>query len=231
VNADVLAHARPGAERFDSSKLTLEDLFAIYERALRRRLVVARVHSGDPSLYGAIHEQIAFCEEHGLPFEVVPGVSSLGAAAAVLGCELTVPRISQSLVITRLGNRTPMPAGEEVRAFAAHGTTMALFLSAARPGELQRELVAGGYAPATPCAVVVRATWPDEQVLTCRLDALGRTIRSAGVHKTALVLVGPAVAALEARERTRSRLYDPAFGHEFRRPAAWQEEHPAHAEP
>jgi precorrin-4/cobalt-precorrin-4 C11-methyltransferase len=146
----------------------------------------------------------------------VPGVSSLAAAAAALGHELTVPALSQSVVITRLGGRTPMPPGENVRAFAAHGTTMALFLSAARPKALQRELLAGGYAPDTPCAVVYRASWPDEVVIRCRLDELAGCARASRIHKTALVLVGP---ALEATGK-RSNLYDPAFGHEFRRPAA-----------
>lgn len=220
VNPDVLQHATQGAEVHDSSGLTLEDVLALYERALAERLVVARLHSGDPSIFGATHEQIAFCVERGLPFEIVPGVSSLGASAAAVGRELTVPRVAQSVVLTRLGGRTPMPDRETVRSFAAHGTTMAVFLSAARPTQLQRELEAG-YPPDTPCAVVVRATWPDERVLRCMLGDLERTVRTSGVHKTALVLVGPALAA----SGTRSNLYDPAFGHEFRRPAAWMEAH------
>ncbi|HEY8202027.1 MAG TPA: precorrin-4 C(11)-methyltransferase [Actinomycetota bacterium] len=220
VNPDVLRHARPGAEIHDSSGLTLEDVLALYERALAEELVVARLHSGDPSVYGATHEQIAFCEARGLAFEVVPGVSSLGAAAAAAGLELTVPQVAQSVVLTRLGGRTPMPEGEAVRSFAAHRTTMAVFLSAARPRELQRELEAG-YPPGTPCVVVVRATWPDEQVLRCPLGELERTIRSSGAHRSVLVIVGPALDA----SGTRSSLYDPAFGHEFRRPAAWVEAH------
>jgi precorrin-4/cobalt-precorrin-4 C11-methyltransferase len=224
VNADVLQHARRGCEIHDSSALTLEDVLALFERALAERLVVARLHSGDPSIYGATHEQIAFCRQRELPFEIVPGVSSLGAAAAAIGRELTVPRVAQSVVCTRLGGRTPVPERETVRSFAAHGTTMAVFLSAARPRELQRELEAG-YPPDTPCAVVVRATWPDERVLTCPLGELEGTVRAAGVHKTAIVLVGPALGATG----TRSNLYDPAFGHEFRRPSAWVEAHGAGA--
>lgn len=221
VNAAVLTHARPGAEVYDSSGLTLEAVLALYRRALDEHLVVARLHSGDPAIYGATHEQIAFCEAAGLECEVVPGVSSLGASAAVVGRELTVPEVAQSVVLTRLGGRTPMPDRETVRSFAAHGTTMAIFLSAARPGELQHELEAG-YPPDTPCVVVVRATWPDERVLRCPLSDLARSIREAGVHKTALVLVGPALAA----SGTRSNLYDPAFGHEYRRPKAWLDRHP-----
>jgi precorrin-4/cobalt-precorrin-4 C11-methyltransferase len=220
VNAEVLRHAREGAEVHDSSRMTLEGVLGIYQRALADGLVVARLHSGDPSIYGAIHEQIAFCEQRDLPYEIVPGVSSLGASAAVAGRELTVPKVAQSVVLTRLGGRTPMPERETVRSFAAHGTTMAVFLSAARPRELQREL-ASGYPPETPCIVVVRASWPDERVLPCPLEDLEQTIRSSGAHKTALVLVGPALGS----SGTRSNLYDPAFGHEYRRPEAWQENH------
>lgn len=220
VNAEVLRHARAAAEVHDSSLMTLEDVLAIYERAVADELVVARLHSGDPGIYGAIHEQIAFCEGRGVPYEIVPGVSSLGASAAAAGRELTVPRVAQSVVLTRLGGRTPVPDEESVRSFAGHGTTMAVFLSAARPRELQRELEAG-YPPDTPCVVVVRASWPDEQVLACPLERLEKTIRASGSHKTALVLVGPALGA----SGTRSNLYDPAFGHEFRRPASWIESH------
>jgi precorrin-4/cobalt-precorrin-4 C11-methyltransferase len=226
VNAEVLRHAREGVEVYDSSGMTLEAVLTLYTRALAERLVVARLHSGDPSIYGATHEQIAFCEQSSLPCEIVPGVSSLGASAAVVGRELTVPEVAQSVVLTRLGGRTPMPDRETVRSFAAHGTTMAIFLSAARPGELQKELESG-YPAETPCVVVVRATWPDERVLRCPLSDLARSIREAGVHKTALVLVGPALGA----SGTRSNLYDPEFGHEFRRPKAWLDAHPDHARP
>ncbi len=213
VNEAVLEVARAGAEMVDSSVRTLEEVLAIYDRAKRERLAVARVHSGDPTLYGAIQEQIDHCEREGIPWEIVPGVSSLAAAAAALGRELTIPDVSQSVVITRLGGRTPMPERESVRSFASHGSTMGLFLSAARPRALRRELLAGGYAPETPCAVVYRASWPDERVLRCRLAELAKTMRDARIHKTALVVVGPALAA----SGTRSSLYHPAFGHEFRR--------------
>ena len=184
--------------------------------AQRVDLVVARVHSGDPAIYGAIHEQIALLAELGLPYEIVPGVSSLGAAAAALGRELTVPEVAQSIVLTRRGGRTPMPAGEDLRELARHGTTMALFLSAARPRELQADLIAGGYPPDTPCAIVHRASWPDERVIRCRLDELGERVRAAGIDRQALVLVGPGLAEAD----TRSHLYDPRFGHMFRRRAS-----------
>jgi precorrin-4 C11-methyltransferase len=210
VHPDVVAPAR--GELLDSSRLTLEDVCAVYDRAALERLQVARVHSGDPTLYGAIGEQIAEVSARGLDWEIVPGVSSLGAAAALVGRELTVPEVAQSVILTRLPTATPMPDGEEVRAFARHGTTMALFLSAKRGRKLQEELLAGGYPPETPCAVVYRATWPDQAVYRCRLDELARTLRDAKLHKHTLVLVGRALDAAG----TRSHLYDPGFRHEFR---------------
>jgi precorrin-4 C11-methyltransferase len=218
VSAEVLVHARPGAELLDSSRLTLEQVTAVYDRAVARRLVVARVHSGDPTLYGAIQEQIAECDRRGLPWEIVPGVSSLAAAAAAVGRELTIPGVSQSVVLTRLATRTSssVPPRERVRALARSGSTMALFLSCSRPRALQAELEAGGYPPDTPCAVVYRATWPDEVVIRCALAELANRIRGARINKQALVLVGQALAG----DGGRSNLYDPAFGHSFRRAQA-----------
>jgi precorrin-4/cobalt-precorrin-4 C11-methyltransferase len=216
VSPDVLAHASPGAELLDSSARTLEEVVEVYDRAVAERLVVARVHSGDPTLYGAIQEQIAECDLRGLAWEIVPGVSSLGAAAAAVGRELTIPGVAQSVVLTRLATRTAssMPPREQVREFARARTTMALFLSCSRPRALQAELEAGGYPPDTPCAVVYRATWPDEVVISCQLGTLAERIREARIHKQALVLVGPALAGAADR---RSNLYDPTFSHEFRR--------------
>lgn len=213
VHEGVLEHARPDAEIVESTTIPLEGVREIYERAAAGDLRVARVHSGDPSLYGAIMEQIELCEELGLGWEIVPGVSSLGAAAAALGRELTVPEVSQSVILTRRATRTPMPENEGIERFAAHGTTMAIFLSAARPRGLQEELLAGGYPPETPCAVVYRASWPDEQVIECPLKELAGRIRQAGIRRQALILVGPALAA----GGRRSRLYSPTFSHMFRR--------------
>lgn len=209
----VLEHARLGAEIVASDELTHEDVVAYYERAVAEDLVVARVHSGDPAIYGAIQEQIRACRELGLAYEIVPGVSSVAAAASALGQELTIPETSQSLILTRRGGRTPMPAGETVQGFAGHGTTMALFLSCSRPYDLQRELLEGGYPPDAPCAVVHRATWPDEQVLRCALAELGDTVRAAKITRQALVLIGPGLEDAG----TRSHLYSPTHGHRFRR--------------
>jgi precorrin-4/cobalt-precorrin-4 C11-methyltransferase len=212
VNGDILKHARSDAEVIESTALPLEAVREIYEGAVAEELRVARVHSGDPSIYGAVMEQIELCEELGLSWEIVPGVSSLGAAAAAIGRELTVPEVSQSVILTRRASRTPMPEGEEIQSFASHGTTMAIFLSAARPRALQRELLEGGYAPDTPCAVVYKASWPDERVIECPLEELADRIREAGFTRQALILVGPGLGA----GGTRSHLYSPHFSHMFR---------------
>jgi precorrin-4/cobalt-precorrin-4 C11-methyltransferase len=213
VHEGVLAHASPQAEVFESTNVPLETVRELYERAAREDLKVARVHSGDPSIYGAVMEQIEVCEEVGLDWEMVPGVSSLGASAAAIGRELTVPEIAQSVIITRRASRTPMPNNEDIREFARHGTTMAIFLSAARPRLLQEELLDGGYPPETPCAVVYRASWPDEEVILCRLSGLADRIRLAGITRQAMILVGPGLDS----GGTRSHLYDPAFSHMFRK--------------
>jgi len=214
VHQDVLRHARADAELIDSAPLPMEAVLAHYERAALQRLRVARVHSGDPSLWGAIQEQLDRCATLGLRTEVVPGVSSFTAVAARIGRELTIPQVAQSVILTRLGGgKTPMPPGEHVSGFARHGTTMAVFLSAARSGQLAAELLAGGYQPGTPCVVAYRVTWPDELILRCRLDELAGAIKMHKLWKHTLVLVGPALAAAG----TRSRLYHPGHFHGHRR--------------
>jgi precorrin-4/cobalt-precorrin-4 C11-methyltransferase len=215
VHEDVLQHARPDALVVSSAEHSLEGICGQYERAAREGLRVARIHSGDPALWGGTQEQMELCRSLGLEVEVVPGVSSFTAVAALVGRELTVPEVAQSVVLTRLeGGKTPMPARESVRAFAAHGTTMALFLSAARTRQLQQELLAGGvYDEHTPCVVAYAATWPDELVFECRLGELAERVREHRLYKHTLVLVGPALAA----GGTRSHLYHPGHFHEHRR--------------
>jgi len=214
VHPDVLAHARTGAQLVDSAALPLEAVLRWYRDAATAGWQVVRLHSGDPALWGAVQEQLDECAALGLAVEIVPGVSSFTAVAAAVGRELTIPQVAQSVVLTRLeGGKTPMPAGESVREFARHGTTMALFLSAARSGQLQAELLAGGYPPDTPCVVAFQVTWPDELVLRCELAELAETIRAHRLWKHTLVLVGPALAA----GGTRSHLYHPGHFHGFRR--------------
>ncbi len=215
VPAEVLGHVRPGAAVHDSASMTLEDVLGVY--ASHPAAAIVRLHSGDPSVYGAVQEQIDWCLANERDFEMVPGVSSLAAAAAATGRELTIPRVAQSVVLTRLGGRTAasMPTGESVARFAAHGTTMAVFLSAARPRELEEELLApgSGYTVDTPAVVVVRASWPDQRVVASTVGSLAEDLAATGARTTALVLVGPALAGAAPR----SRLYSPDHSHRFRR--------------
>ncbi|MEV6105547.1 precorrin-4 C(11)-methyltransferase [Streptomyces sp. NPDC051940] len=219
VQAEVLQHARADAEILDSAAMSLEDVIAVYERAVRDGLRVARIHSGDPALWGGTQEQVDRCAELGIATEIVPGVSAFSAVAALAGRELTIPEVAQSVILTRLGGgKTPMPPGEEVREFARHGTTMALFLSAARSGQLAAELLAGGYDPGTPVVVAYQATWPEELVVRCTVGTLEATVKEHRLWKHTLFLVGPALSA----SGTRSHLYHPGHFHGHRRaePAA-----------
>jgi precorrin-4/cobalt-precorrin-4 C11-methyltransferase len=214
VHPDVLDYARAGAEIVDSAELTLESTVDIYRRAAAEDLHVVRLHSGDPALWGAMQEQLDACAALGLAVEVVPGVSSFSAVAAAAQRELTVPEVAQSVILTRLeGGKTPMPAGESVAEFARHGTTMAVFLSAARARQLAAELLAGGYDAETPVVVGYRVTWADEMVLRCTVGTLAETVREHKLWKHTLFLVGPALAA----QGTRSHLYHPGHFHGFRK--------------
>ncbi|MFK4225677.1 precorrin-4 C(11)-methyltransferase [Streptomyces sp. NPDC019890] len=219
VQAEVLEHAREGAEILDSAAMSLEDVVAVYERARADDMLVARIHSGDPALWGGTQEQLDRCVELGIDVEIVPGVSSFSAVAALVQRELTIPEVAQSVILTRLGGgKTPMPPGEEVREFARHGTTMALFLSAARSGQLTQELLEGGYPTNTPVVIAYQATWPEELILRCTIGTLEETVKEHKLWKHTLFLVGPALAA----SGTRSHLYHPGHFHGFRKadPAA-----------
>jgi precorrin-4/cobalt-precorrin-4 C11-methyltransferase len=214
VDAAVVADTKPGALVVDSASASLEDITPLYQRAFEEDLLVARVHTGDPSIYGATAEQRRLCDQIGIAHRTIPGVSAFSAAAARADVEITVPQVAQSLVLTRMeGGRTPMPPRETVRGFAAHGTTMALYLSAARNKALQEELLAGGYPPETPCIIGYRVSWPDELLLRCRLAELSATMKAHKLWKHTVVLVGPALAP---DTETRSHLYHPGFRHEFR---------------
>jgi precorrin-4/cobalt-precorrin-4 C11-methyltransferase len=214
----LLEHARPHSEIHDSASMTLEDILAVY--AARPGVPIVRLHSGDPSVYGAIQEQIDWCLAVGREFEIVPGVSSLGAAAAALGTELTVPGVAQSVVLTRLAGRTSasMPDGQAVADYTPHGATLAAFLSGARPAELQAELLApgSGYTPDTPAAAVIRASWPDQVVVRTTVGNLAHDLAATGATTTVLVLVGPALGP-SGHPAARSHLYRPDFAHRFRR--------------
>jgi precorrin-4/cobalt-precorrin-4 C11-methyltransferase len=216
VSAAVLAHCRDGVELHDSAGMTLEDILAVF--AAHPNAAIVRLHSGDISLYSALTEQLSWCRQYGRAFEIVPGVGSLAAAAAAAEIELTVPGVAQSAVLTRLGGgRTSasMPTGETVAGFAQHGTTMAIYLSAARPAALRGELLAG-YPPQTPAVIVAKASWPEQTVVTTTVDDLAEALTTSGIRTAALVLVGPALVGAGAR----SLLYDPTYSHGCRRRSA-----------
>ncbi len=213
VNTELLELCKQGCTVYNSAHMTLEQVIDVLVQADARGLSCVRLHTGDPALYGAHGEQMRALEECGIAFEVVPGVSSLFGAAAALKTELTVPEVTQSVVITRAEGRTPVPDAEQLRTFARHGCTIAIFLSASLLEKARQELLEGDCAPSTPAVIVVRATWPDEAVYRCTVETLAACAHEHNVHKTALVLVGEFLNV----GATRSRLYDPGFSHEYRR--------------
>ena len=212
VNPALLEYAKPEAEKHNSARLTLEEVLAIIREAEAQGKTTVRLHTGDSSIYGAVREQFDALEALGIDFDVCPGVSSFCGAAASLKAEYTLPDVSQTVIISRMEGRTPVPEKEKIRDLAAHQATMVLFLSAGLLEGLQRELLAGGYPPDTPAAIVYKATWPDEKVLRCRLADLAETARQNDISKTALILVGRFLGD----DYARSRLYDPGFATEFR---------------
>ena len=212
VNPALLENCKIGCEIFDSSRMTLDEVLAVMERAEAEGKTTVRLHTGDPSLYGALREQLDALRQRDVAFDVTPGVSSLFGAAAALGAEFTLPGVSQSLIVTRLAGRTPVPEKEALRSLARSGASMALFLSAGMLDEVQTELLAGGYAPDTPAALVYKASWPDERVVRCTVGTLAAAGAEAGIAKTALILVGGFLDA----PYEKSRLYDPSFTTGFR---------------
>jgi precorrin-4/cobalt-precorrin-4 C11-methyltransferase len=205
VNPEVCAFAKKGAEIYPSVSLTLEETTEIIVNTVKQGKVVARLQSGDPAIYGAIQEQMAVLDEKGIAYEVIPGVSSLFAAAALLKTELTIPELSQTVIITRLEGKTPVPPLENLKSLARHQASLAIFLSASLIEKVVAELLAGGYPPDTPAAVVYKASWKDELVLRTTLENLAERVKASGITKQALILVG---AFLGARNKSRrSKLY------------------------
>ena len=213
VNPSLLDYAPQGCEVYDSALMTLDEVMEKLLDGERRGLTTVRLHTGDPSLYGAIREQMDRLRAEGVEFSVVPGVSSFCAAAAAIPAEYTLPGVSQTLIISRMEGRTPVPAREGIRSLAAHGASMVLFLSSAMLKELDSELIAGGCPPETPAALVYKASWPDERVLRGPLASIPAMAEEAGISKTALVLVG----GFLGDDYDLSRLYDASFSHGCRR--------------
>ncbi|TKI08036.1 cobalt-precorrin-4 methyltransferase [Martelella alba] len=212
INPALLEYCRPQAECFDSAGMALEDIIDMMCRGIGEGRLVVRLQTGDLSLYGSLREQIEELAQRGIGHRTVPGVSAFLGAAAQLGVEYTVPEVSQSLIITRMAGRTPMPSRESLAAFAAHRTSMAIFLSVQAIEQVVGQLMAGGYPADTPAAVIYKATWPEEKNVRGTLGDIAGRAREAGIGKTALILVG----AFLGDEYHYSKLYDAGFTHEYR---------------
>lgn len=212
VNPALLDLAKPGAAVMNSAAMTLDEVIAAIVAAVGEGKQVVRLHTGDPSLYGAIKEQMDALDARGISYEIVPGVSSFLAAAAALRCEYTLPEVSQTVIVTRLEGRTPVPEREKLAQLAAHRATMCIFLSVHLLDGVVAELTAGGYPSDTPIAVVQKASWPDEKIYRGTLATIARTVAEAGVDRTAMIVVGRCLDG----DYALSKLYSPDFGHMFR---------------
>ena len=212
VNPALLEYAKPGCRIFNSAEMTLEEVIEEMKDAESKGLDTVRLHTGDASLYGAIREQMDLLDELGITYEDIPGVSSFSGAAAALNAEYTLPGVSQSVIITRMAGRTPVPEKESIRSFAAHDCTMVIFLSTGLLEEVSAELMEGGYAADAPAAIVYKATWPEEKVVHCTVSTLASAAKENNITKTALILVG----GFLGDKYERSKLYDPGFTTEFR---------------
>lgn len=210
INHDLLHYAKPDCECYDSAYLSLPEVMEIIRKNREKQIV--RLHTGDPSIFGAIREQMKELERENIPYEVCPGVSSMCGAAAALRVEYTLPGVSQSVIITRMEGRTPVPERESIRLLAAHQTTMIIFLSSGMTKKLAEELIAGGYPEQTPCAIVYKATWPDEKVVRGQLKDLSKLAQEHQITKTALILVGNFLGDVFEL----SKLYDENFQTEYR---------------
>ena len=213
VNPGLLDYVPSSAEIYDSAGMTLEEVMQVMIAAHRDGKEVVRLHTGEPSLYGAVREQMDILDREGIGYASCPGVSACFGAAADMNLEYTLPGVSQTLIITRLEGRTGVPEKESMQALASHGASMAIYLSAGMLERLSEELFRGGYTPDTPAAIVYKATWPEEKILPCTVKDLAETAKKAGVSKTAVVLVGRAVGT---KDYERSKLYDPTFSTGYR---------------
>ena len=213
VNPELLGYKKPDCEVYNSATMTLEEVIDVMLAAEKAGKTTVRLHTGDPCIYGAIREQMDILDEKGIAYDTCPGVSAFCGAAAALNLEYTLPDVSQSVIITRMAGRTPVPERESIRSFAAHHATMVVFLSTGLLEALSAELIAGGYEPDTPAAIVYKASWPDERKYICTVGTLAQCAKENNVTKTALMLIGDAVLHTDYR---RSDLYNPNFTTEFR---------------
>ena len=213
VNPELLEYSKDICTIYNSAHLTLEKVISVIEKAESEGKTTVRLHTGDPCIYGAVREQMDALDAKGIPYDSCPGVSSFCGAAAALNVEYTLPDISQSVILTRMEGRTPVPAKESIQSFASHHASMVIFLSAGMTKELSDRLIEGGYEPDTPAAIVYKATWKDEKTIRCTVADLDKAARENRIDKTALILVGEAVGN---PSYDRSRLYAPDFSTGFR---------------
>ena len=213
VNPDLLKYARNECEVHNSALMTLDEVIDVMEKAENRGMTTVRLHTGDPCVYGAVREQMDRLDALGISYDVCPGVSSFCGAAAALKAEYTLPDVSQTVILTRMAGRTPVPDKESIGSLAAHNATMVIFLSTGMLEELSERLINGGYSPDTPAAIVYKATWPDEKVCRCTVATLAKTAYDNGITKTALITVGHFLGDV----RSLSKLYSADFETEFRK--------------
>lgn len=213
VNPQLLDYAKEGCQIYNSAKMTLEEVLDVMFAAEEEKKMTVRLHTGDPCLYGAIREQMDVLDEKAIEYDYTPGVSSFCGAASALNLEYTLPDVSQTVIITRMAGRTPVPEKEEIAKLASHRATMVVFLSTGLLEQLSERLIAGGYTADTPAAIVYKATWEDEKAFVCTVGTLAETAKKNNITKTALMIIGDVVTH---SHYNRSELYNPAFTTEFR---------------
>ncbi|MCI8804469.1 MAG: precorrin-4 C(11)-methyltransferase [Clostridiales bacterium] len=213
VNFELLNFAKKGCQIYNSAEMTLEEITSVMVSAEMDGKNTVRLHTGDPSIYGAIKEQMNILDKYNLEYKVCPGVSSLFGAAASLKTEYTIPDVSQSVIITRMEGKTPVPEKEDISLLASHNATMVVFLSAGMLNELSRKLIRGGYKSDTPAAIVYKATWNDEKVIKTTVSEIAKSAEKNNINKTALIIIGDFLG----NNYKRSLLYNPSFSHEFRK--------------
>lgn len=214
VNPELLDYAKEDCTILNSATMTLDEVIDAMKKADEENKDIVRLHTGEPSIYGAVREQMDELDKLGISYDSCPGVSACFGAASILNLEYTLPEVSQSLIITRMEGRTSVPEMESIESFAAHQASMAIYLSTGMLDELSRRLIKGGYREDTPAALIYKATWPDEKAFVCTVATLAKTAPENNITKTAIVLVGDVIAH---QNYEKSRLYAPDFETEFRK--------------